>query len=90
MMSSSSRLRRKRSLTGLELYNELGECYSMGWHHRLQELEKSGNVATIVSHLSTKNTEPGFVEFAVFHNSQLMEPMPCLGRALKVIDRAKC
>lgn len=85
--SSSSCRRRKRSLTGLEMYHEWSDCYISGWHHRLMQLEKLGDVAAITSNLSSSAAEmPGFVEFAAFHNSQLMQPMPCVEHALRVID----
>jgi len=83
---ATCRRRRKRSLTGLELYYEWNECYTAGWHHELMQLEGLDDVNVIVSRLSSCATEmPGFVEFAAFHNSQLMQPMPRVEHALQAM-----
>jgi len=77
--------RRRRSLTGPEMYHQWHECYDSGWHVRLMRLEEAGEAAII----STLAREPHLLEFAAFHNSQLVLPLPGVAHALTTLIRGQ-
>lgn len=94
-LPSFSPSRRRRSLTGPEMYEQWHACYEEGWHRKLAQLEVDeteadaalvgGETAGSSVILSAFASDPYLVEFARFHNSQLMQPMPGVERALRAI-----
>ena len=73
--------RRRRSLTGPEMYEMWHNCYEDGWHLKLMQLEMT-DLSTMVDIFSK---DARLVEFARFHISQLVQPMPGVESALLAI-----
>ena len=73
--------RRRRSLTGPEMYEQWHGCYEAGWHKTLMQLEQ-GDFSEMASVFSK---DARFAEFAQFHNGQLIQPMPGVESALALV-----
>lgn len=81
--------RRRRSLSGPEMYEQWHTCYEAGWHRTLMQLERDEAVSGPSDVITSAFLEnPYLVEFARFHTSQLLQPMPAIERALHAVAYA--
>ena len=67
------------------MYELWHQCYEEGWHTKLACLEGQGSVDGDSVIISALCADPYLAEFAAFHNSQLVQPLAGVDRALQAI-----
>ena len=78
------RRRRRRSLDARELYDHWHHCYDCKWHNKLQDMNSAHDVKHIVAIFKQ---DYQLQDFAIFHNSQLQQPMARVKEALALLGK---